>query len=100
MAAEPVDLEFWTAVGPARVWRYFTWPEKLSLWHGTAERFEARPGGRVCFRDPGWDPVEGIVTDVEPERLIRWQVPADIPAGLAVAAVHPGGPRRGGLAPR
>jgi uncharacterized protein YndB with AHSA1/START domain len=77
MTAEPVDLEFWTSAGPARVWRYFTSPEKLSLWHGTAERFEAWPGGRVCFRDPGWDPIEGTVTDVEPERFLRWQIPAD-----------------------
>lgn len=77
MTAAPVDLEFWTAAGAARVWRYFTLPEKLSLWHGTAECFEAWPGGRVCFRDPGWDPVEGTVTDVEPERLLSWHIPAD-----------------------
>jgi uncharacterized protein YndB with AHSA1/START domain len=77
MRAEPVQLAFWTSAGPAQVWQYFTSPEKLSLWHGTAERFEAWPGGRVCFRDPGWDPVEGTVTHAEPERFLRWQIPAD-----------------------
>lgn len=77
MAAALVNLGFWTAAGPALVWQYFTSPEKLSLWHGTAERFEARPGGRVCFRNPGWDPVEGTVTDIEPERFLRWHIPAD-----------------------
>jgi len=77
MAAEQVDLEFWTAAGPDRVWRYFTSPEKLSLWHGTAECFEAWPGGHVCFRDPGWDPVEGTVTEIEPGQFVRWHIPAD-----------------------
>lgn len=88
-----VDLAFWTTADPARVWRYFTSPEKLSLWHGTAERFEAWPGGRVRFRDPGWDPVEGTVTDVEPERLIRWHIPADASAVRETFDPQDGGTR-------
>lgn len=90
-----VDLEFWTAAGPADVWQYFISPEKLSQWHGTAECFEAWPGGRVRFRDPGWDPVEGTVTDIEPERLIRWRIPADASTISETFAVDAGGTRSG-----
>jgi uncharacterized protein YndB with AHSA1/START domain len=71
------DLAFWTAADPGRVWRYFTSAAGLSTWHGKAEYFEARPGGRVRFCDPGWDPVEGVVTRVEPGRLLSWRIPAD-----------------------
>ena len=88
-----VDLEFWTAADPTRVWPYFTSPEKLSLWHGTAECFDAWPGGSVRFHDRGWDPVEGTVTDVEHERLIHWFIPADASAITETFDPRDGGTR-------
>jgi uncharacterized protein YndB with AHSA1/START domain len=72
-----VDLTFWTTAPVDQVWRHFTVPEQLSAWHGQAERFEARSGGRVRFADPGRDPVEGVVTRVWPQRLLTWRIPAD-----------------------
>lgn len=96
-----VDLTFWTTAPADRVWRYFTTPERLSAWHGRTERFEARPGGRVRFAEPGRDPVEGVVTRVWPQRLLTWRIPADrsevaerfaaVDGGTSVRVVHRGG---------
>lgn len=60
-----------------RVWRAFTVPEELSVWHGRAEVFEAVSGGRVRFADPGHAPVEGVVEEARPNELLRWRVVGD-----------------------
>jgi uncharacterized protein YndB with AHSA1/START domain len=60
-----------------RVWRAFTDPDELSVWHGTAEVFEAVEGGRVRFADPGHAPVAGIVERAEPQRYLRWRINGD-----------------------
>jgi uncharacterized protein YndB with AHSA1/START domain len=60
-----------------RVWRAFSVPEELNVWHGTAEVFEPVEGGRVRFADPGHAPVEGTVEAAVPHRRLRWRVDAD-----------------------
>ena len=65
------------AADPTSVWRAFTDPAGLAAWHGHAEVFEARSGGRIRFRNPGWPDVEGVVEQLIPERRIRWRVLSD-----------------------
>lgn len=59
------------------MWRAFTVPDELSVWHGRAELFEAVSGGRVLFADPGHAPVEGVVEEARPNELLRWRVVGD-----------------------
>jgi uncharacterized protein YndB with AHSA1/START domain len=60
-----------------RVWRAFTEPDDLGVWHGTAELFEPVEGGRIRFADPGHPPVEGTVEDAVPDRRLRWRIDDD-----------------------
>lgn len=60
-----------------RVWRAFTEPEELKVWHGTAEVFEAFEGGRIRFSDPGHPPVEGTVEEAAPFSRLRWRIDDD-----------------------
>jgi uncharacterized protein YndB with AHSA1/START domain len=60
-----------------RVWRAFTEPDELEVWHGTAEVFEAVEGGRIRFADPGHPPMEGSVEEAVPYRRLRWRIHGD-----------------------
>jgi uncharacterized protein YndB with AHSA1/START domain len=66
-----------TSAGPALVWSALTIPARLQAWHGHAEVFEARPDGRILFRNPGWEDVEGRVIEVEVGKHLRWTALAD-----------------------
>jgi uncharacterized protein YndB with AHSA1/START domain len=60
-------------VTPEQAWPAFVDPTHLAAWHGHAERFEAVPGGRIRFVNPGWEDVDGIVDEVVPARLLLWR---------------------------
>jgi uncharacterized protein YndB with AHSA1/START domain len=74
---ERYERTFQVSASADRVWQALTDPDELALWHGRAERFEAVPGGRVGFADAGYEPVEGIVEEAVPGRLLRWRIVAD-----------------------
>lgn len=98
-----VDMTFPTAAAPGQVWEYFTQPALLSRWHGHAELFEPRPGGRVRFADDGREPVEGVVDVIETRRRIQWRAPADDSVIVETFRASGGGTavriRQTGLAP-
>jgi uncharacterized protein YndB with AHSA1/START domain len=75
--ADRYERTLWVSAPANRVWRAFTEPEDLRVWHGAAETFEARDGGRVRFADPGHPAVEGVVEQALPPRLLRWRITDD-----------------------
>ncbi|HZU73097.1 MAG TPA: SRPBCC domain-containing protein [Acidimicrobiales bacterium] len=64
---------------PGRVWRALTEPEHLAAWFMPLE-LDLRVGGRAVLVDygqlEGTPPAEGIVTAVEPERLLEYRFPS------------------------
>ena len=75
--SERFQRTLWVSVSPERVWHAFTDPSELAAWHGHAELFEARPGGRIRFVNPGFADVEGTVREAVPPRLLAWTVLLD-----------------------
>ena len=75
--AEAYERSFVVDAPIEHVWRAFTEPDELAVWHGTAEVFEAVEGGRIRFADAGHPPVEGTVERAVPHRRLRWRIDGD-----------------------
>jgi uncharacterized protein YndB with AHSA1/START domain len=59
---------------PEAVWRALTEPAELRRWHPSPFELDARPGGTVSYLQPDADTLgpEGVVTDIEPLRLLAY----------------------------
>jgi uncharacterized protein YndB with AHSA1/START domain len=74
--AEPVRAEIVIDAPPERVFPYFTEPERMARWLGTAAQLEPRPGGQFAV-EVGDVAVRGSYEELEPPRRIvfTWGVP-------------------------
>jgi uncharacterized protein YndB with AHSA1/START domain len=66
-------MERWLKHPPEKVWRAMTEPERLADWFPARITPELRVGGAVAFEFGG----DGVVTDLDPPRLIAYTWDAD-----------------------
>ena len=62
---------------PERVWPALTEPARLADWFPAGVQLDLRPGGAVTFTQEGVPALSGVVTDLEPPRLIAFTWGAD-----------------------
>jgi uncharacterized protein YndB with AHSA1/START domain len=56
------------------VWQTITEPDEVGRWFGARVEWDLRPGGRATFCDgSGATHHEGVIDDVEPNRLLRFR---------------------------
>lgn len=65
-----VEHTFSVAVPIERAWQAFTDGAERSHWEAPEYAIDPRPGGKVRWRIPPWDPVDGEVLEVEPHRRL------------------------------
>ena len=65
-----LEHTFVVAVPVERAWRAFTDGAERSRWEAPEYAIDPRPGGKLRWRIPPWDPVEGEVLEVEPHRRL------------------------------
>jgi uncharacterized protein YndB with AHSA1/START domain len=69
-ADDRVEHSFVVAVAVERAWQAFTDGAERSRWEAPEYAIDPRPGGKLRWRIPPWDPVDGEVLEVEPRRRL------------------------------
>lgn len=62
---------------PARVWPALTEPAQLARWFPSAVEIDLRPGGALTFTDEGAPSASGVITDLDPPRLVAFTWDSD-----------------------
>ena len=57
---------------PARVWPALTEPAHLARWFPAGVEIDLRPGGALTFTQEGAPSASGVITDLEPPRLVAF----------------------------
>ena len=65
-----VEHTFVVAVAVERAWEAFTDGNERSRWEAPEYAIDPRPGGKLRWRIPPWDPVDGEVLEVDPQRRL------------------------------
>lgn len=72
------------AARPETVWRYWTDPERMCAWWGTAAELDPQPGGRCRVEMGGRPAMRGEFLELVPyERIVfsfGWESACDVPA--------------------
>jgi uncharacterized protein YndB with AHSA1/START domain len=69
-ADDRVEHTFVVAVAVERAWQAFTDGAERSRWEAPEYAIDPRPGGKLRWRIPPWQPVDGEVLEVEPQRRL------------------------------
>jgi uncharacterized protein YndB with AHSA1/START domain len=62
----------WYAAPAAEVWSALTDPERMARWLGAEVSIEARAGGAVALRWAGGEEMDGVITVLEPGRVLEY----------------------------
>ncbi|MHA6785132.1 SRPBCC family protein [Pseudonocardia saturnea] len=57
---------------PARVWPALTEPAQLARWFPSGVEIDLRPGGALTFTQEGAPPASGVITDLDPPRVVAF----------------------------
>lgn len=88
-----------------RVWQAITDPEQVSTWMRFPAKIDARRGGGIFVDFSPHDPLDGVITDVDPGRklayawgrsIVEWTVEPD-GDGCRYTFIHQGLERREGV---
>lgn len=82
-----LEHTFVVAVPVERAWQAFTDGAERSQWEAPEYAIDPRPGGKLRWRIPPWDPVEGEVLEVEPHRRLATTEGAGILDGATQVTV-------------
>jgi uncharacterized protein YndB with AHSA1/START domain len=76
--AAAVRFERWYAAEAAELWGALTEPARMARWLGAEVHIEARVGGAVSLRWAGGEEMDGVITVLEPGRVLAytWREPA------------------------
>ena len=75
--AAAVRFERWYAADVAELWGALTEPERMARWLGAEVHIQARVGGAVALRWAGGEQMDGVITVLEPGRVLAytWREP-------------------------
>lgn len=82
-----VEHSFVVAASVERAWQAFADGTERSCWEAPEYAIDPRPGGKLRWRIPPWDPVDGEVLEVEPHRRLVATEGEGIVGGTTVVAV-------------
>jgi uncharacterized protein YndB with AHSA1/START domain len=81
------EKTFVVAVPVERAWSAFTDPDELTKWQSPVYEIDPAPGGALRWQIPPWEPVDGLVHEVDENRLLRYDEDAGMHAGRTEVTV-------------